>query len=96
VWIYFPQSPGQNRLWYIVNVDSNGNVASSYSLVSIAFRETKLLVFASGKSGSFSSSDRIYILRSDDSCALNLLLLGTIGAKDYAQNIPFVSLYVNP
>jgi len=96
VWIYFPQAPGQNRLWYIVNVDSNGNIASSYSSVSIAYRETKLIIFASGKAGSFSSSDRVSILRSDDACALNLLLLGTMGTRDYAQNIPFVSLYVTP
>jgi len=96
VWIYFPQAPGQNRLWYIVNVDSNGNVASSYSPVSITYRETKMIIFASSAVGSFSSSSRVSILRSDDSCALNLLLLGTIGARDYAQNIPFVSLYVQP
>jgi len=96
VWIYFPQSPGQNRLWYIVNVDSNGNVASSYSPVTIGYRETKLIFFASSAVGSFSSSSRVSILRSDDTCALNLLLLGTIGARDYAQNIPFVSLYVMP
>jgi len=97
VWIYFPQSPGQNRLWYVVNVDSNGNIASSYSSpISIAYRETKLIVFASSTSGSFSSASRVSILRSDDTCALNLLLLGTIGTRDYAQNIPFVALYVKP
>jgi len=96
VWIYFPQAPGQNRLWYIVNVDSNGNVASSYSPISIAYGETKLIIFASDKSGSFSSSDRVSIGWKDDSCALNLLLLGKIGTRDYGQNIPFTSLYVNP
>jgi len=97
VWVYFPQAPGQTRLWYVVNVGSNGNIASSYSPpVSIAFKETKLIVFASSAAGSFSSSSRVSILRSDDACALNLLLLGTIGTRDYGQNIPFVSLYVMP
>jgi len=96
LWIYFPQASGQTRLWYVVNVDPNGNIASSYSPIPIEYMETKLIVFASSAAGSFSSGSRVLILRSDDTCALNLLLLGTIGPRDYAQNIPFVSLYVGP
>lgn len=96
LWLYFPQSPGQTRLWYVVNVDSIGNIASSYSPISIAYMETKLIVFASSAAGSFSSGSRVSILHPDDTGALNLLLLGTIGPRDYGQNIPFVALYVRP
>lgn len=96
LWLYFPQSPGQTRLWYVVNVDSIGNIASSYSPISIAYMETKLIVFASSAAGSFSSGSGVSILHSDDTGALNLLLLGTIGPRDYGQNIPFVALYVRP
>ena len=100
VWLYFPLVPGTKLVWYIVKVESNGTIASSYSPISIAYGETKLLVFASSTAGSFSPTSRVGISPSgslqNNPCAVNLLLLGTIGTRDYGQNIPFVSLYVTP
>ena len=93
VWIYFPQAPGQNRLWHVVNVAPDGTITTPYSSITMAYTETKLIVFASdapGGSGSVSISASV----DKAPCALNLLLLGTIGSRDYGQNIPFVSLYI--
>jgi len=90
VWIYFPQAPGQNRLWHIVNVAPDGTITTPYSPITIAYGETKLIVFATETPGGFK---RVSILQ-EGPCALNLLLLGKIGTRDYGQNIPFVSLYV--
>jgi len=93
VWLYFPKAPGQSIVFYIVNVASNGTITTPYSSITIAFGETKLIVFASDAAGSLT---RVSISSSVENlpCALNLLLLGTIGTRDYGQNIPFVSLYV--
>jgi hypothetical protein len=100
IWLYFPLVPGTKLVWYIVNVGSDGTIAPSYSRIPVAYRETKMLVFASSVPGSFSSSSKVSISPSgslqNNPCAVNLLLLGTIGTRDYAQNIPFVSLYVTP
>ena len=92
VWIYFPKAPGQNRLWHIVNVAPNGTITTPYSPITMAYGETKLIVFATQTPGGFVK----YSIGTsvEDPCALNLLLLGKIGTRDYGQNIPFVSLYV--
>jgi len=92
LWIYFPKAPGQSYVWYIVDVAPDGNVIP-YSSVTIAYTQTKMLVFASSEVGGFI---KISIGSAVENlpCALNLLLLGTIGTRDYGQNIPFVSLYI--
>jgi len=92
LWIYFPKSPGQSFVWYIVNVAPDRSI-SPYSSISIAYTETKMLVFASSVAGGFT---KVMIGSAVENlpCALNLLLLGTIGTRDYGQNIPFVSLYI--
>jgi len=93
VWLYFPKSPGQSTVFYIVNVASDGTITTPYSPITVAFGETKLIVFASNVAG---GQTTVSISSSVENlpCALNLLLLGTIGTRDYGQNIPFVSLYV--
>jgi len=92
-WLYFPKAPGQSTVFYVVNVADDGTITTPYSPITIPFKETKLIVFASNTAGSLA---RVFISSSveDLPCALNLLLLGTIGTRDYGQNIPFVSLYV--
>jgi len=93
VWLYFPKAPGQSLVWHIVNVDSNGTITTPYSPISLAYRQTRLNVFASANPRSFSKVS-IPAAVKDLPCALNLLLLGTVGSDDYGQNIPFVSLFV--
>lgn len=93
LWLYFPKSPGTNPQWYIVNVASDGSVNSTYSAVSIGYAETKLLIFASSNAGDFSPQSISASVKGLP-CAVNLLLQGKIGTRDYGQNIPFVSLYV--
>jgi len=92
-WLYFPKAPGQSTIFYIVSVAADGTITTPYSPITVAFKETKLIVFASDVAGSLS---RVSISSSVENlpCALNLLLLGTIGTRDYGQNIPFVSMYV--
>ena len=93
VWVYFPKSPGTNPVWHIVNVASNGTITTPYSTITLAYRQTRLLVFASADPGSFSKVSITSAVKNLP-CALNLLLLGTVGTDDYGQNIPFVSLFV--
>jgi len=93
VWLYFPKAPGQSLVWHIVNVDSNGTITTPYSPISLAYRQTRLNVFASANPGSFSKVS-IPAAVKNLPCALNLLLLGTVGSDDYGQNIPFVALFV--
>jgi len=97
LWLYFPAVPGVPPfVWYVVS-ESNGIISSSYSEISVPYGESKLVVFASAKAGSFSSSSKVQIahgqLKGEDLGAVNLLLHGKLGSRDYAQNIPFVSLY---
>jgi len=93
IWLIFPGAPGQIIQFFIVNVASDGTITTPYSPITIAFGETKLIVFASSSSSSFSQSS-ISSALTPNPAAVNLLLLGTIGTQDYGQNIPFVSLYV--
>jgi len=97
MWLVFPGAPGQTPQWYIVNVATDGTIAPSYSPISLAYGETKLVVFASSRPvkevGSFSTNS-ISPAITPNPCAVNLLLLGILGTRDYGQNIPFVSLYV--
>jgi len=93
VWLYFPKSPGQSLVWHIVNVGSNGTITTPYSPISLAYRQTRLIVFASANPSSFSKVSIPSAVKNLP-CALNLLLLGTVGSDDYGQNIPFVSLFV--
>jgi len=97
LWVYFPSVPGQavGPFWHIVNVKPDGTITAPYSQITLDPRETKLIVFASSVEGGF-SKQRISQPQQDDKlCAVNLLLHGTIGTRDYGQNIPFVSLYVS-
>jgi archaellum component FlaF (FlaF/FlaG flagellin family) len=93
IWLIFPGAPGQIIQFFIVSVASNGTITTPYSPITIAFGETKLIVFASSSSSSFSQSS-IPPPLTPNPAAVNLLLLGTIGTRGYGQNIPFVSLYV--
>jgi hypothetical protein len=95
VWLYTMKAPGQQPPFYIVKVSSDGTITSPYSEITVAYRETKLIVFASGNAGSFTKNS-IVAAAKDSPAAINLLLLGTIGTRSYAQNIPFVSLYILP
>jgi archaellum component FlaF (FlaF/FlaG flagellin family) len=95
LWIYFPKSPGTNPQWYVVNVALDGSVNSTYTNISLGYGESKLLIFASSTEGTFSKQS-IGAQVKGLPCAVNLLLLGKIGTRDYGQNIPFVSLCVNP
>ena len=93
IWLVFPGAPGQIVQFFIVSVASDGTITPSYSPITIGFGETKLIVFASSSSSSFAPSS-ISASLTPNPGAVNLLLLGTIGPRDYGQNIPFVSVYV--
>jgi hypothetical protein len=96
IWVYFPSVPGQavGPTWYIVNVAPDGTILAEYSEISLIYGEQKLLVFASGQPGSFSRNRISQPQQKNTLSAVNILLYGDIGSKDYGQNIPFVSIFV--
>lgn len=89
-----PGAPGglvENR-WYIVRVVVDGEEAvidDEYSLITIEYGDTAMLVFASGKERFFAAEDTA----SPSTVATFLLLHGDIGSDSFAQNIPYVSLF---
>ena len=100
LWLDFPAVPGVPPFaWYIIS-ETNGIIDPSYSEISIQYAETKLIVFASAEPGSFGGSSKVQIkhgqLQDIELGAVNLLLHGIIGDRDYGQNIPFVSLSCHP
>jgi hypothetical protein len=87
----------RGKLFYVVNVDSNGNILSTFTDISIEYGQTKLIVFASSEDGSFSSADRVKfeaIPWSGHTICSFILIHGTFDSTPYGQNIPFVALYV--
>jgi len=92
VWLYFPKV-GKQVYWHVVNVDANGRIQSTYSDVSIAYKETAYVYFASGSDGTFNGIPDKQKPVSSGPGAINLLLLGEIGSSSYGQNIPFVSVF---
>ncbi len=85
-----------NRWWYIVNVADDGTISPTYSNVVLDHGETKLIVFASA-----ADTGDLGFLRQDTpkggvSVSVFLLIHGTIGGQPYGQNIPFVSVYIEP
>jgi len=92
-WLYFPKAPGQSLTWHIMNVSPNGTIVTPYTPISLGFGERKMIIFASAIPSSFTKVGIPAAVKSLP-CALNLLLLGTIGSRDYGQNIPFVSTYI--
>ncbi len=85
-----------NRWWYIVNVADDGIISPTYSNVVLEHGETKLIVFASA-----ADTGDLSFLRQDTpkggvSVSVFLLIHGTIGGQPYGQNIPFVSVYIEP
>ena len=83
--IYAPQS-AVSVVAKIVNVEA-GEVQTSFTNVTLAYGENQDIFFAIKKSEWKSAL-------SNNPCAVNLLLIGSIGDQDYGQNIPFVSIYV--
>jgi hypothetical protein len=80
--------------WFIVNVRPDGIINGTYTQITIAYLETKTVIFASGKDlglGSF-SQQRVASSAAGATVAAFLLLHGTIGTSPYGQNIPFVSI----
>ncbi len=97
LWFTLPSSDvPHNRWWYIVNVAGDGTISATYSEITLSHGETKLIVFASANdAGDLSFSKQITPNKSV-SVSVFLLFHGTIGDKPWGQNIPFVSVYVEP
>lgn len=84
---------GVERLWYIVNVQPDGTINGTYSDITLAYGETKLLCFASKNDLGESGFERVKTPISIGIMPTFLLLHGSIGSHTYGQNIPFVSIY---
>lgn len=81
--------------WFIVNVSPNGTIADNFSQISIDYGETKRLVFASSKDLGIGSFARQATPNVETTVGTFILLHGTLGSKGYAQNIPFVSIFIS-
>jgi len=92
IWMYYP-TVGKQVYWHIVNVDGTGTVQPTYSDITIGYKETVFVYFASKSDGTFIGNPDKQKPGTVGPAALNLLLLGMIGAQEYGQNIPFVSVY---
>jgi hypothetical protein len=92
MWSYFPSSPGQANgpLWFIANVDTNtGIISRSYSPITLVFNQTQEVFFALQSSNPGWDQQQKNKLG-----AINLLMYGAFSdGTQYAQNIPFVSLF---
>ncbi|MFQ6064039.1 MAG: hypothetical protein ACE5L6_01050 [Candidatus Bathyarchaeia archaeon] len=96
LWIFQPvSSVPHSTWWYLVNVADDGTISSTFSPITIAYGETKLLVFASDDDVGTSGFGRQKTPSKALSVPVFLLLHGTIGGAPYGQNIPFVSLYID-
>jgi len=90
---------GGGSAWFIVNVDDNkdgtGTIKSTYTPIPIAYLETKTVIFASFKDLGLASFQQLKTPQTGgETFPVFLLLHGTIGASPYAQNIPFVSIFI--
>lgn len=94
MWVLFPVLGNQPRSawWYIVNVDSNGNISPTYTPITLNFNQTKTIVFASLNEmvnvNSFAGATPGF---SGPSVA-NLMIVGKAGSDPLGNNIPFVAI----
>ena len=97
LWFTIPVSDvPHNKWWYVVNVAGDGTISSTYSDIVLAHGQTKLIIFASASNVNLSSFSRQSTPKGGVSVSVFLLFHGTIGGQPYGQNIPFVSLYIEP
>lgn len=93
----FPETNQQVRAsyWYIVNVNDQGVISTTYTNVTLRYNVPTAVYFASAKAikGSivFASSNPGY----SGTSPINLALIGSKGGQPFGQNIPFVSILVS-
>lgn len=89
--------PGRSAVsegsWFIVNVDDDGNIQSSFNPYSIDYGERRLIIFASKNDLDIGSFSRLKTGNSVTTVATFLLLHGTKDDVYFAQSIPFVSMF---
>jgi archaellum component FlaF (FlaF/FlaG flagellin family) len=94
LWVIVPTSDvPHSTWWYIVNVAQDGRINATYSPISLAYGETKMIIFASASDLGSSSFSRQTTPKAGLSAPVFLLLHGQIGSIAYGQNLPFVALY---
>jgi len=99
LWQFNPQQSSR-YWWYIVNVvdngDGTGTIQTTYTPISIAYGEVKLVFFASDKDGDFSGPNppRVKVTwPSGQPSAVFMLMHGTLDTLPYGQNMPYSSVY---
>jgi len=88
-----PRQDGTADAWFIVNVEADGTIKSTYTQITIPYLDTEPVIFASKNDLGLGSFSRLNTPNAPTSVAVFLLLHGTIGSSPYAQNIPFVSIF---
>jgi hypothetical protein len=94
LWTIVPSSDiPHSRWWYIVNVAQDGTINATYSSISLAYGETKMIIFASASDLGSSGFSRQTTFEAGLPAVVFLLLHGQIGGSAYVRNLPFASLY---
>lgn len=84
IWLIVPGS-AKSEFWRITKV-LNGTLEESFDFQVLEYGKPTLVFF--GKTKGEKLANNI--------AAVNILLHGKIGDRDYGQNIPFISLYLSP
>jgi len=80
---------------FVVNVNADGTINGAYSQITLKHGETKMFVFASVNDLGLAAFKRYGTPNVVTTVATNLLIHGTLGSSPYAQNIPFVSIFLS-
>lgn len=98
LFIVYPSSGGNyvGDRWYMVKVnETNGEVYSTISSVTLSFNQPKSVYFASSSQGTVvPATSSLQPSQLPNIGAVNLALVGQIGSDPFGQNIPFVSINV--
>jgi len=94
----FPTGATQVRaaFWYIVNVNGTGAILNTYTNVTLAYNIATPLYFSSEYPSYDVRFPNPWGSKYPGTTPVNLALIGTLGGSPFGQNIPFVSVYINP
>jgi len=87
----FPGGAYQCDVWYVVNVNTAGQILNAYTPVTLVYNVPTAVYFAAKSRGNPNS---VGGTSTTGISPVNLALVGQIGGSPFGQNIPFVSIEV--
>ena len=96
LWVLFPVLGTQPRSswWYVVNIDSSGNIQRNFTPIALTFNQTKTLIFASLNPmvATYSFAGVEVASGFAGPAVANLMIVGNAGTQPLGNNIPFVAI----